>query len=149
MLTTAFAFVLVLAAPAPGTATGSLAVDAKSVPLAHAAAYDSGARIYVLVTDKVLPPDQTKSEFELHMYQFQNKVSGLELVLDSNRKVKELAYRWELTRKDCTACFDVTVTGGPDGPLTGTIKSTAKGLAEKLKVDVAFSAPFVKASAKK
>jgi hypothetical protein len=149
MLITMLALALA-AAPATGTATGSLGVDAKSVPLTHAAAFDSGARIYVLITDKLLPPDQTKSEFELHVYQFQNKVSGIELVLDSNRKVTEVAYRWELARKTCSDCFDVTVSGGPDGPLTGTIKSTAKGDgAVKLKVDVAFSAPFVKASAKK
>jgi hypothetical protein len=149
MIITAIAFALA-AAPAAGTATGSLGVAGKSVPVAHAAAFNAGARIYVLITDKALPPDKVKSEFEMAIYQFENKVSGLELVLDSDRKVTEVAYRWDLTRKACPGCFDVTVTGGPSGPLTGTIKSTAKGeAAEKLKVDVTFSAPFVKASAAK
>ena len=45
--------------------------------------------------------------------------------------------------------IEVTIVGGPDGPLTGTVKTTAKGEAQKLKVDVAFSAPFAKPSPKK
>jgi hypothetical protein len=43
----------------------------------------------------------------------------------------------------------VTLAGRLDGPLTGTIKTTAKGEAAKLKVDVAFNAPFAKPSAAK
>lgn len=138
-----------VAAPAPGAATGSLAVAGKSVALTHAVAFNAGAQIYLLITDQVLPPDQNKSEFELAMYQFQHKVVGLELTLDHTRKVTETACRWELARKPCAGCFDVTIVGSADGPLNGTVKSTAKGEAEKLKVDVAFSAPFAKPSSAK
>jgi len=139
----------VKAPPAVGTATGSLTVAGKSMPLTHAIAFNAGARIYVAITDQALPPDETKSEFELAKYQFLHKVVGLELTLDHTRELTETAYRWELARKPCAGCFEVTLAGGPDGPLTGTIKTTAKGEAEKLKVDVAFSAPFAKPSAAK
>jgi hypothetical protein len=135
--------------PAVGTATGSLTVAGKRVALTHAIAFNAGARIYVAITDQALPPDETKSEFELAKYQFLHKVVGLELTLDHTRQVTETAYRWDLAKTPCAGCFEVTLAGGPDGPLTGTIKTTAKGDAEKLKVDVAFSAPFAKPSAAK
>jgi hypothetical protein len=134
---------------AAGTATGSLTVAGKSVALTHAIAFNAGARIYVAITDQALPPDETKSEFELAKYEFLHKVVGLELTLDHTRQVTETAYRWELARTPCPGCFEVTLAGGPDGPLTGTIKTNAKGEAQKLKVDVAFSAPFAKPSAAK
>jgi hypothetical protein len=135
---------------AVGTATGSLTVAGKRVALTHAIAFNAGARIYVAITDQALPPDETKSEFELVKYQFLHKVVGLELTLDhTTRQVTETAYRWDLAKTPCAGCFEVTLAGGPDGPLTGTIKTTAKGEAEKLKVDVAFSAPFAKPSAAK
>jgi hypothetical protein len=137
------------APPAAGTATGSLTVAGKQVALTHAIAFNAGARIYVAITDQALPPDETKGEFELAKYQFLHKVVGLELTLDHTREVTETAYRWELTQTPCAGCFEVTLAGGPDGPLTGTIKTTAKGEAQKLKVDVAFSAPFAKPSAAK
>jgi hypothetical protein len=147
-----FAAVLALAAataPAAGAATGSLAVNGKSVLLTHAVAFDAGARIHLLVTDQALPPDEVRSEFKLELYLFQHKVNGLELTLDAERKVIDVAYRWELAGKPCPGCFDVTLAGGPDGPLTGTIKSTAKGEAsEKMKVNVTFNAPFAKPSKK-
>jgi hypothetical protein len=135
--------------PAVGTATGSLTVAGKSVALTHAIAFNAGARIYVAITDQALPPDETKSEFELAKYQFLHKVVGLELTLDHTRQVTETAYRWELARTPCPGCFEVTLAGGPDGPLTGTIKTNAKGEGQKLKVDVAFSAPVAKPSAAK
>jgi hypothetical protein len=135
-------------AVAAGTATGSLTVGGKSVALTHAVAFNAGARIHLLVTDQALPPDEVRSEFKLAMYQFQHKVTGLEVELDSAHKVIEVAYRWELARKPCPGCFDVTLAGGPNGPLTGTVKSTPKGEAsEKLKVDIAFDAPFATPSA--
>jgi len=136
-------------APAPGTATGSLSVAGKSVSLTHAVAFNAGARIYLVLTDQVLPPDEAKSEFELAVYQFKHHVSGLEFTLDPAHKVTEMAYRWELAKTPCPGCFDVSLSGGPDGPLAGTVKTTAKGEAEKLKVDVAFSAPFARPSAAK
>jgi hypothetical protein len=135
--------------PAVGAATGSLTVAGKRVALTHAIAFNAGARIYVAITDQALPPDETRSEFELAKYQFLHKVVGLELTLDHTRQVTETAYRWDLARTPCAGCFEVTLAGEPDGPLTGTIRTTAKGDAEKLKVDVAFSAPFAKPSAAK
>ena len=130
---------------APGSAAGTLTVAGKSVSLTHAIAFNAGAHTYLLITDKVLPPAEVKSEFQLGVYQFTNKISGLELTLDPAHKVTEVAYRWELTKKPCPGCFDVTVSGGPNGPLTGSIKTTAKGEAsEKMKADVTFSAPFAK-----
>jgi len=95
------------AAPAPGTATGTFAVAGKSVPLTHAVAFNSGAIIYLAITDQTLPPDEVKSEFDLAMYQFKHKVVGLELTLDHTRKVTETAYRWELRR------VDLRRSGGP------------------------------------
>ncbi len=80
---------------------------------------------------------------------FLHKVVGLALTLDHTRKVTETAYRWDLAKTPCAGSIEVTLAGGPDGPLTGTIKTTAKGEAEKPKVDVAFSAPFAKPSAAK
>lgn len=139
----------VAAAPAAGTAIGSLTVAGKSVALTHAAAFNAGARIYLVITDQVLPPDEAKSEFELAKYQFLHKVVGLELTLDHTRKVTETAYRWDLAKTVCEGCFEVALAGGPEGPLTGTVKTTAKGGAEKLKVDVAFNAPFARPSAPK
>ena len=136
-----------VAAPAPGAATGSMTVAGKRVALTHAIAFNAGARIYLVISDQALPPDETKSEFELAKYQFLHKVVGLELTLDHTRKVTETAYRWELAKTVCVGCFDVTIVGGADGPLNGTVRTTAKGEAEKLKVDVAFSAPFAKPSA--
>ena len=121
----------------------------KSAALTHAVAFNAGARIHLVITDQVLPPDEAKSEFELAKYQFLHKVVGLELTLDHTRKVTETAYRWDLAKTPCAGCFDVTIVGGADGPLNGTVKTTAKGEAEKLKVDVAFSAPFAKPSAAK
>jgi len=137
------------AAPAVGTAAGSLTVAGKTVAVTHAAAFNAGAQIYVLLTDQVLPPNEVKGEFEMAKYLFLHKVVGLEITLDHTRKVTETAYRWDLTKTVCAGCFDVTLVGGPDGPLNGTVSTTAKGEAQKLKADVAFSAPFVKASAPK
>jgi hypothetical protein len=137
------------AAPTAGTATGSLTVAGKSAALTHAVAFNAGARIYLVITDQVLPPDEAKSEFELAKYQFLHKVVGLEVTLDHTRKVTETAYRWDLAKTVCEGCFEVALAGGPDGPLTGTVKTTAKGEAEKLKVDATFSAPFAKPSAPK
>lgn len=137
------------AAPAAGTAKGTFAVAGKSATLAHAVAFNAGARIYVVLSDQVIPPDQAKSEFELAIYQFNHKTVGLELTLDHTRKVTETAYRWDLGKHVCAGCFDVAISGGADGPLTGSVKTTARGQAEKLNVDVAFSAPFAKPSAAK
>jgi hypothetical protein len=137
------------AGPAAGTAKGALSVAGKRATLAHAVAFNAGARIYVVLSDQVIPPDQGKSEFELAMYEFNHKVVGLELTLDHTRKVTETAYRWDLGKHVCAGCFDVAISGGADGPLTGSVKTTAKGQAEKLNVDVAFSAPFAKPSAVK
>lgn len=138
-----------IAAPAPGAAKGSLAVAGKSAALTHAVAFNAGARIYLVISDQALPPDETKSEFELAKYQFLHKVVGLELTLDHTRKVTETAYRWDLAKTVCEGCFDVTIVGGADGPLNGTVKTTVKGEAQKLKVDMAFSAPFAKPKAAK
>jgi hypothetical protein len=135
--------------PAPGAAKGTFAVAGKSAALTHAVAFNAGARIYLVITDQPIPPDEAKSEFELAMYQFKHKVVGLELTLDHTRKVTETAYRWDLAKTACAGCFDVSLAGGAEGPLTGTVKTTAKGEAEKVKVDVAFSAPFAKPSAGK
>ena len=137
------------AAPAAGTATGTFVVAGKSVPLTHAVAFNAGAIIYLQITDQALPPDEVKGEFELAMYEFKHKVVGLAFTLDHTRKVTETAYRWELTQTPCAGCFDVAIAGGAEGPLTGTVKTTAKGEAAKLKVDIAFSAPFAKPSAAK
>jgi hypothetical protein len=52
------------------------------------------------------------------------------------------AYRWDLGKHVCAGCFDVSLSGGADGPLTGSVKTTAKGEGEKLKVDISFSATF-------
>ena len=137
-------------ASAPGSATGALTVAGKSVALTHAVAFNAGATIYLLITDQPLPPAEVSSEFKLAMYQFTHHVTGLELTLDSTHKVTEVAYRWELTKKPCTDCFTVTLSGGPSGPLTGSVKATPKGEAsEKMKADVTFSAPFAQASATK
>lgn len=146
-----FAAVLALAAaaaaPAAGAATGKLAVNGKSVALTHAIAFDAGARIHLLVTDQALPPDEVRSEFKLEMYLFEKKVNGFEITLDAERKVIDVTHRGKLAGESCPGCLDVTVAGGPDGPLTGTIKSTAKGeAAAKMKVDVSFNAPFAKPS---
>ena len=73
------------AAPAAGTAKGTFAVAGKSAALAHAVAFNAGARIYVVLSDQVIPPDQAKSEFELAVYQFNHKTVGLELTLDHTR----------------------------------------------------------------
>jgi hypothetical protein len=73
------ALALAQTAPAPGTASGSLAVAGKSATLSHAVAFNAGARIYLVVSDQV-------------------------------------------------------------------VKTTGKGEAEKLKVDVTFNAPFGKPS---
>jgi hypothetical protein len=140
---------LLFVVPAPGTATGSLAVAGKSAALTHAVAFNAGARIYLVITDQALPPNEVKSEFELAMYQFKHKVVGLEITLDHTRKVTETAYRWDLAKTPCAGCFDVSLAGGAEGPLTGTVKTTAKGEAEKVKVDVSFSAPFARPSAAK
>jgi hypothetical protein len=137
------------ATPPAGSAKGTLAVAGKGVPLTHAVALNAGAHIYLVITDQALPPNEVKSEFALGMYQFQHKVVGLEMTLDHTRKVTETAYRWDQGKHVCAGCFDVSLAGGADGPLTGTVKTTAKGEAEKLKVDVAFSAPFAKPSAGK
>ena len=136
-------------AAAAGTAKGTFSVAGKSATLAHAVAFNAGAIIYVVISDQPIPPDEAKSEFELAKYQFLHKVVGLVLTLDHTRKVTATAYRWDLGQPPCAGCFDVAISGGADGPLTGTVKTTAKGQAEKLNVDVAFSAPFAKASAKK
>jgi hypothetical protein len=130
------------AAPVAGTAIGSLTVAGKSVALTHAVAFNAGERIYLLITDQVLPPDENKSEFELAMYQFKHKVVGLQFTLDHTRKITETAYRWDLAKLVCAGCFEVSLAGGPDGPLTGTIKTMPKSEAGKLNVDVSFSAPF-------
>jgi hypothetical protein len=148
------AAVLALAAaaavPAPGAATGKLAVNGKSIAMTHAVAFDAGARIHLFVTDQVVPPDENWSEFTLEQHLFQHKVKGFEITLDADRKVLEVTRRGELAGKSCPGCLDVAVAGGPNGPLTGTIKSTAKGeAAEKMKVDVSFNAPFGKPSAGK
>jgi hypothetical protein len=62
--------------------------------------------------------------------------------------VTETAYRWDLGKHVCAGCLDVAISGGADA-LAGTVKTTAKGEGEKLKVDIAFSAPFGKPSAAK
>jgi hypothetical protein len=136
-------------APAAGTATGSLTVAGKSVALTHAVAFNAGARIYLVLSDQALAPDETESEFELAKYHFLHKVVRLELTLDHTRKVSETVYRWDLAKTVCDGCFEVSLAGGPARPLTGSVKTTAKGEVEKLKVDVAFSAPFGKPSAPK
>jgi hypothetical protein len=141
---------LPLVAQAPGSATGTLTVAGKSVSLTHAVAFNSGARIYLLITDQALPPDEVTSEFKLAIYQFTHHVTGLELTLDPAHKVTEVAYRWELTKKPCPGCFEVALSGGPNGPLTGSMKTTAKGEAsEKMKAEVTFSAPFAQPSGAK
>lgn len=146
-LAAALAFAAAAAVPAAGAATGKLAVSGKSIAMTHAIAFDAGSRIHLLVTDQALPPDEVRSEFKLEMYLFKHKVKGFEITLDADRKVIEVAHRGELAGESCPGCLDVTVAGGPDGPLTGTIKSTAKGeAAEKMKVDVSFNAPFAKPS---
>jgi hypothetical protein len=140
------AALLAQTAPAPGTASGSLAVAGKSATLSHAVAFNAGARIYLVVSDQVIPPNEAKGEFQLAMYQFTHKVVGLEITLDHTHKVVETAYRWDLAKHVCAGCFDVTIAGGPDGPLTGSVKTTAKGQAGNVKVDVTFNAPFGKPS---
>ena len=137
------------AAVPSGTAKGTFSVAGKSATLAHAVAFNAGARIYLVITDQPIPPNEAKGEFELAMYQFTHKTVGLEITLDHTRKVTETAYRWDLGKHVCAGCFDVAISGGADGPLVGTVKTTAKGEGEKLKVDIAFSAPFGKPSAGK
>jgi hypothetical protein len=145
-----FAAVLALAAaaaaPGVGAASGKLTANGKTVSLTHAIAFDAGARIHLLVTDQALPPDEVGSQFELETYLFRHKVSGLEVTLDAEHKVIEVGYRSHPSGEPCADCFAATVAGGPDGPLTGSIKATAKGEAAKMKVDVAFNAPFAKPS---
>jgi hypothetical protein len=136
-------------APAAGTAKGTFSVAGKAATVSQAVAFNAGAIIYVVLSDQVIPPDEANSEFKLAMYEFNHKVVGLELMLDHTHKVTETAYRWDLGKHVCAGCFDVAISGGADGPLTGTIKTTAKGQAEKVNVDLAFSAPFAKASAAK
>jgi hypothetical protein len=138
------------AGPAPGSATGTLTVDGKSVALSHAIAFNAGQFIHLVITDQALPPDQVKSEFQLGMYEFQHHVVGFQLMLDSAHKVKTIDYLWEMGHKPCPDCFQIEISGGAEGPLTGTVKSTPKALeTQKLKADATFSAPFAKPSAGK
>jgi hypothetical protein len=135
---------------APGAATGTLTVGGKSIALTHALAINAGAYIYLLITDQVLPPDQVKSEFQLGVYRFQHRVAGLELMLDPAHKVTEMAYLWEAAKVPCPACLDITISGGVEGPLTGTLKSTPKAFdTAKLKAEGTFNAPFARPSAGK
>jgi hypothetical protein len=136
--------------PAPGAAVMTMDLGGRKVALTHAAAFKAGSFIYLLITDQVLPPDEVKSEFELVKYRFEHKVMGLQVMLDSEHKVTETSYLWEHGENTCEGCYEISVSGGADGPLVGTVKTTAKGTqAEKLKVDGAFSAPFVKPSARR
>ena len=98
----------------------------------------------------MLPPDEVKSEFDLVKYRFLHKVVGLQVMLDSEHRVKETSYLHEHGQNTCQGCYEISISGGADGPLTGTVKTTAKGTeTEKLKVDGAFSASFAKPSAKR
>lgn len=120
------------------TASGTLTFGGKAVPLAHAVAFDAGATKLILITERVVPREQVKSEMDLMRYNFEQKPVGVVLWLDSAKKLTRASYMSASTMVDVTGEVDLALTGAPAGTLSGTVKS--KPAATKVKLDATFNA---------
>jgi hypothetical protein len=120
------------------TASGTLTIDGKAVPLAHALAYDAGAYELILITEKAVARDQVKSEMDLMRYNFEQKPVGVVLWLDSARKLTRASTMSASSMVDVTSDVDLALAGAPAGTLSGTVKS--KPAATKFKLDLTFNA---------
>ena len=120
------------------TASGTLTIGGKAVPLAHAVAFDAGATKLIVITERVVPREQVKSEMDLMRYNFEQKPVGVVLWLDSAKKLTRASTMSAATMVDVTSDVDLALTDAPAGTLSGTVKS--KPAATKVKIDATFNA---------
>ena len=124
-----------------GSAKGSLTFEGTRVPLTHAAAFvdqkDERKPVILLLSDKKLPVENWKSEFDM-MFD-KSKFNGVVFFLDQEGKM----FRTDVHMKDkqtgVSGIFDLKLNNPASKELTGSATATAtEGRTDKL--DVTFHA---------
>lgn len=120
-----------------GSAKGSLTFDGATVALTHAAAFidqkDERKPVILLLSDKKLPAEKWKSEFDM-MFD-RSKFGGIVFFLDQEGKV----FRTDVHMKDkqtgASGIFDLKLDHPASKELTGSATATATdGRSDKLEV---------------
>jgi len=120
-----------------GSAKGSLTFDGNTVALSHAAAFadqkDERKPVIVLLSDKKLPVEKWKSEFDM-MFD-RSKFNGIVFFLDRDGKV----FRTDVHMKDkqtgVSGIFDLKLDNPASKELTGSATATSSdGSSDKLEV---------------
>ena len=124
-----------------GAAKGSLTFDGATVPLTHAAAFvdqtDERKPVIVLLSDKKLPVEKWKSEFDM-MFD-KSKFNGIVFFLDPEGKVFRTDVRLKNKQTGVSGIFDLKLDNPASKELTGSATATATdGRSDKL--DVTFHA---------
>ena len=131
-----------------GQATGTLVVKGKSIKLAHAYVFvdekDSRKPVILYLTDKPVPADTWKSDFDIMRYRGSNKLNGIGFWLNPKDKYDD--FRNEV----CAECdsptgtsgiFKVKFDGTPGKTFAGKITvGSSSSMAKDYQLDGAFNA---------
>lgn len=120
-----------------GSAKGSLTFDGATVALAHAAAFvdekDERKPVIVLLSDKKLPVEKWKSEFDM-MFDRSN-FNGIVFFLNQEGKVFRIDVHMKDKQTGVGGIFDLKLDNPASKELTGSASATAtEGRSDKLEV---------------
>ena len=123
-----------------GKATGTLEIDGKTVTMTHAYAFvdqkDKRKPVLLLISDRAVPADQWKSEFDMMRYRSSNPFLYVCFWIDKDRQEFRREHFVEKAPVSTMGVFDLKLAPSDPGTFTGTVKKDGK--------QVSFTAVLIK-----
>lgn len=124
----------------PGRATGTLDLDGKTVTMTHAYAFidqkDKRKPVLILITDRAVPADQWKSEFDMMKYRSNKPFMYICFWIDKDRQEFRREHLVDKFPVSTMGVFDLKLAPSDPGTFTGTVKKGGK--------EVSFTAVLIK-----
>jgi hypothetical protein len=124
----------------PGKAMGTLEIDGKTVTMACAYAFvdqeDKRKPVLLLITDRIVPANQWKSEFDMMRYRSNNPFRYVCFWIDRDRQEFRREHFVDKAPVSTMGVFDLKLTPSTPGTFTGTVKKDKK--------EVSFTAVLIK-----
>ena len=124
----------------PGRATGTLDLDGRTVTMTHAYAFidqkDKRKPVLILITDRAVPADQWKSEFDMMKYRSNKPFMYSCFWIDKDRQEFRREHFVDKFPVSTMGVFDLKLAPPDPGTFTGTVKKGGK--------EVSFTAVLIK-----
>jgi hypothetical protein len=114
----------------PGKATGTLELDGKTVTMTHAYAFvdqkDQRKPVLLLISDRAVPADQWKSEFDMMKYRSNSPFLYVCFWIDKDREEFRREHFVDKFPVSTMGVFDLKLAPSAPGTFTGTVKKGGK-----------------------